>query len=467
MARAWERALGAAAPTVTPALVLNADDPAVAHLGRDVGARGCCTTASRMRARAAMRRSTRRTSGRAWTAAPSWRTRSRTTGTSVTGGAQACDNARPKPDIAVTSVMLGDDATAHEIRLPTAIGEGRAAARGAVQRVQRARCRRRARSRSVCRATRSSRRSRLLRGVRAAGALRGRRPRRAGAAGQEPDGPEPGAARDRRACAGEKRALLFFLNDGIADGRDISWIWDADYERVQPQAAWVLASGTRAEDLALRLKYAGFGDDVPVEHDTAAALRRAIEATPAGATLYVVPTYTAMLEVRELLAKQSGARPVLGGRMSALTLRVAHLYPRLMNIYGDRGNIMCLRHRCEARGIGFELTELGLGDRFDALGVRPDLRRRRAGPRAARRRRRSAGDEGRRGARAVERDVAAAGGVRGVPALRPLLPRRDGRGAAGCGDLRPVHGASRARARGAASGTSWRSGMPDADAHRA
>jgi CobQ-like glutamine amidotransferase family enzyme len=48
------------------------------------------------------------------------------------------------------------------------------------------------------------------------------------------------------------------------------------------------------------------------------------------------------------------------------TLRVAHLYPRLMNIYGDRGNILCLRHRCEARGIGFELDELGTGDRFDA-----------------------------------------------------------------------------------------------------
>ncbi len=52
--------------------------------------------------------------------------------------------------------------------------------------------------------------------------------------------------------------------------------------------------------------------------------------------------------------------------MSGMTLRVAHLYPRLMNIYGDRGNIMCLRHRCEARGIGFELTELSIGDGFDA-----------------------------------------------------------------------------------------------------
>lgn len=51
--------------------------------------------------------------------------------------------------------------------------------------------------------------------------------------------------------------------------------------------------------------------------------------------------------------------------MSGPVLRVAHLYPRLMNVYGDRGNIICLRHRCEARGIGFELAELGLRDRLD------------------------------------------------------------------------------------------------------
>jgi CobQ-like glutamine amidotransferase family enzyme len=52
--------------------------------------------------------------------------------------------------------------------------------------------------------------------------------------------------------------------------------------------------------------------------------------------------------------------------MTAVTLRIAHLYPRLMNIYGDRGNIICLRHRCGARDVGFELTELSVGDRFDA-----------------------------------------------------------------------------------------------------
>jgi len=49
-----------------------------------------------------------------------------------------------------------------------------------------------------------------------------------------------------------------------------------------------------------------------------------------------------------------------------MTLRVAHLYPSLMNIYGDRGNIMCLRRRCELRGIAFELDALSLGDRLEA-----------------------------------------------------------------------------------------------------
>ena len=54
--------------------------------------------------------------------------------------------------------------------------------------------------------------------------------------------------------------------------------------------------------------------------------------------------------------------------MSTMTLRVAHLYPRLMNIYGDRGNIMCLQRRCLERGIGFEVEPLELGDKLDSEG---------------------------------------------------------------------------------------------------
>jgi len=101
----------------------------------------------------------------------------------------------------------------------------------------------------------------------------------------------------------EKR-LLFLLNDGIADGRDVSWIWDADFELLTGRpAAWVV-SGTRAEDLALRLKYAGLTAPAAVEPNVAAALSRALHDTPPGGLLYVVPTYTAMLPVRELLARR-------------------------------------------------------------------------------------------------------------------------------------------------------------------
>ncbi|MBI4571555.1 MAG: DUF1727 domain-containing protein [Chloroflexi bacterium] len=100
------------------------------------------------------------------------------------------------------------------------------------------------------------------------------------------------------------RHLLLFLNDGIADGRDISWIWDADYELLAQRAASAVVSGTRAEELALRLKYADFAVAPEVVRDAAVALDAALARTPPGATLFVVPTYTAMLEVRELLAKR-------------------------------------------------------------------------------------------------------------------------------------------------------------------
>jgi len=102
--------------------------------------------------------------------------------------------------------------------------------------------------------------------------------------------------------------LLLFLNDGIADGRDISWIWDADYELIADRTANIVVSGTRAEELALRLKYAGLRLEPQIAHDAQRALEAALAQTPPGETLYIVPTYTAMLEIRELLAKR-GQRP--------------------------------------------------------------------------------------------------------------------------------------------------------------
>jgi UDP-N-acetylmuramyl tripeptide synthase len=92
------------------------------------------------------------------------------------------------------------------------------------------------------------------------------------------------------------RYLLVLLNDNAADGRDVSWIWDVDFEQLTGKDLALTISGTRADDLAVRLKYAGVSGTV--EGNIPAAITRAINATPTGETLYIVPTYTAMLAVR-------------------------------------------------------------------------------------------------------------------------------------------------------------------------
>ncbi len=109
------------------------------------------------------------------------------------------------------------------------------------------------------------------------------------------------------ASGGEREHLLLVLNDNPADGQDVSWIWDADVERVASVAARVTVGGTRAYDLALRLKYAEV-EVAFVSPEPIAALDEALAATPPGATLYVVPTYTALLEVRGELERRGHAR---------------------------------------------------------------------------------------------------------------------------------------------------------------
>ena len=103
--------------------------------------------------------------------------------------------------------------------------------------------------------------------------------------------------------------LLGVLNDNIADGRDVSWIWDADFELLAGRIRRVTCSGTRAADLAVRLKYAGVDPTrIRVQPDLARALRDAAEdgAEP-GLPLYALPTYTAMLALRELLVARGEA----------------------------------------------------------------------------------------------------------------------------------------------------------------
>ncbi|MGD9694653.1 MAG: MurT ligase domain-containing protein [Thermoleophilia bacterium] len=102
--------------------------------------------------------------------------------------------------------------------------------------------------------------------------------------------------------------LLIALNDRTADGHDVSWIWDVDYEPLLERAASLVLTGDRAYDLALRMRYAGLpADRMRVVPEPEAALDAAVAGTPAGGTLYVLPTYTAMLGLRETLVRRGAA----------------------------------------------------------------------------------------------------------------------------------------------------------------
>ena len=104
--------------------------------------------------------------------------------------------------------------------------------------------------------------------------------------------------------------LWLALNDRTADGRDVSWIWDADFELLSGRARRVTCSGTRAEEMALRLKYAGLDAPLEVDRDLARSLDSALAGTESE-RLYALPTYTALLELRDILTHRG-----LAGRWS-------------------------------------------------------------------------------------------------------------------------------------------------------
>jgi lipid II isoglutaminyl synthase (glutamine-hydrolysing) len=101
--------------------------------------------------------------------------------------------------------------------------------------------------------------------------------------------------------------LWLALNDRTADGRDVSWIWDADFEVLAGRVRRATCSGTRAEEMALRLKYAGVDAELAVDRDLERSLDSAVERAEDG-YLFALPTYTALLELRELLARRGLAK---------------------------------------------------------------------------------------------------------------------------------------------------------------
>ena len=108
--------------------------------------------------------------------------------------------------------------------------------------------------------------------------------------------------------------LVLALNDAIADGQDVSWIWDVDFEPLLEHVGRVVASGDRAAELGLRLLYGGLPRDrLEVEPSLERALDRGLQLVDAGTELVVLPTYTAMLALREILSARGLVRPYWEG----------------------------------------------------------------------------------------------------------------------------------------------------------
>ena len=197
------------------------------------------------------------------------------------------------------------------------------------------------------------------------------------------------------------KMVAFFINDQVADGRDISWIWDIDFEELagQPDTV-VFAGGSRAHDLAVRLKYAGIEAAVIESIEDAFARLGALTAAgvlPADAAVYAIANYTALPPVHDALNAMEAAEPAEaaaciadaaptprpGDPAEALASEgrseesgdatatseppvvIAHMLPDLLNLYGDGGNVRILEQRLRWRGIPVEVRRIQHGEAVD------------------------------------------------------------------------------------------------------
>lgn len=185
----------------------------------------------------------------------------------------------------------------------------------------------------------------------------------------------------------DARLMAFFLNDNDADGHDVSWIWDVDFERLRPAddgQRVVYVGGTRREDMAVRIKYAEIGAQVVLVNSVGEALSHAAGSSPAApGKLHIVANYTAFPPVvaeLEALERGSGTpspsdapadaafacRPRATDEVAlSRPLRIVHLYPDALNLYGDGGNIASLSKRCLWRGIPARVDQVRMGDELD------------------------------------------------------------------------------------------------------
>ena len=202
--------------------------------------------------------------------------------------------------------------------------------------------------------------------------------------------------------AGDK-VVAFFVNDKEGDGRDVSWLWDIDFEELadDPAKLTVFAGGLRANDMQVRLKYAGIESQVVADAED---LLARIASLSAEENAYLIANYTALPPVHAVLTSHGaagaaaedsanphgtdegfprphGAGDGCGGDRSvsapgegetpapAASLTIAHLFPDLLNLYGDGGNVRILEQRLRWRGIPVEVKRVNHGQAIDLSGV--------------------------------------------------------------------------------------------------
>lgn len=181
-----------------------------------------------------------------------------------------------------------------------------------------------------------------------------------------------------------EKDLLFVLNDNIADGFDVSWIWDINFNNLN-NVSRIVTSGTRAYDIAIRIKTSGF----PVEKiEPYLNLEDAIKALyRTSVKKYVIANYTSLQPTRHELKKfdeicQNNLENVCTDNISSDLnvsemsqqkndktnsdnsdcLKILYLYPDMLELYGDYGNIQVLKYRIESRGYKAIIDRYSIGD---------------------------------------------------------------------------------------------------------
>lgn len=184
-----------------------------------------------------------------------------------------------------------------------------------------------------------------------------------------------------KASGGE--LMAFYLNDADADGHDVSWIWDVDFECLSAPGVRAFAGGSRAHDLQVRLKYAGI--DASLVNGIGDVIDT-LAGEDVGEVLHAVANYTAFPPIVKEL---EGLGDVVTGDAKTVPidmtpihddddtprsdkmldldrpLRIVHLYPDALNLYGDGGNAIVLERRCRWRGIPVEVDDVRMGDVLD------------------------------------------------------------------------------------------------------